>query len=370
MEKIMAKAKKNIIDMSLFCSAKDCLETEKSKSMLSISPSIDFRMGGGILEGSFLLIQGKQKCGKSLTCMEIAINALAQNRFVFYFDTESRMTASKYFTTNRVDILNHPKFFLMNSESSDDGEVIAGDKMYGMIIQMMKLPKYRGAVYIVDSLSSVITQACLDDPVVSAQKRDPVPKLNSDFCKKVGPYIRKSNAILVGVQHLQASQNPSLHGALEPVGGTKLLYQCDLVLLSKHNPLTLEGDSVGSGFEKGETTMDGLLIRYDLPYNKLLAPFVAKERTEKIQNYYKFGTGCWRSREILDIFISLGFITSGKSGWITFATDKITDKVQGAEKASDIIEANIEYFEKILKDFYIETYGINYDFTPPDETDE
>ena len=49
-----------------------------------------------------------------------------------------------------------------------------------------------------------------------------------------------------------------------------------------------------------------------------------------------------RSREILDIFISLGFITYGKSGWITFATDKITDKVQGVEKAADIIESNIQ----------------------------
>ena len=362
----MAK-KKNVIDMDLFCSAKEALNIEKSKSVLSVSPSIDFRMGGGILEGSFLLIQGKQKAGKSLTCMEIAVNGLKGGRSVFYFDTECRMTASKYFSIEGFDLLNHPKFFLMNSESSSDGEIIAGDKMYGIIIQMMKMPKYKGSVYIIDSLSSVITQDCLDDPEVSHQKRDPVPKLNSDFCKKVAPFIRRSNAILVGVQHLAISQNPAMHGALEPIGGSKLLYQCDLVLLSKHNQLTLDGDNVSSGFEKGSQETNGLLIRYDLVCNKLLAPFVAKERTEKIQNYYKFGKGCWKSREMIDVLDNLGLVTYGKSGWITFLTDKISDKVQGAEKAADIIENNIEYFEGVLKKYYEDTYGINYNYVPTED---
>lgn len=365
----MAKkaGKKNIIDMDMFCSAKYALNLERSKSLLSVSPAIDFRMGGGILEGSFLLIQGKQKAGKSLTAMEIAVNGLKQSRYVFYFDTECRMTASKYFQVEGFDILNHPKFFLMNSESDKDGEIISGDKMYGLIIQMMKIPKYKGSVYIIDSLSSVITQDCLDDPVVSHLKRDPVPKLNSDFCKKVAPYIRKSNAILVGIQHLAVSQNPSMHGALEPIGGSKLLYQSDLVLLSKHSPLSLDGENIGSGFEKGEDNVDGLLIRYDLPYNRLKGPYVAKERSEKIQNYYKFGKGCWKSREILDVLTELGLVDYGKSGWVTFMTDKISEKVQGAEKASQIIEDNLEYFEAILKKYYEETYNINYNFTPTEE---
>lgn len=362
----MAKSK-NVVDMDMFCSAKDALEVEKSKSLLSFSPAIDYRMGGGIPEGSFLLIQGKQKCGKSLTCMEIAVNGLKQGRHVFYFDTECRITPSKYFVIDGFDLLTHPKFHLMNSESSKDGEIIAGDKMYGIIIQMMKIPKYHGSVFIVDSLSSVTTQECLDDPVVTHQRRDPVPKLNSDFCKKVAPYIRRSSAILVGVQHLQASQNPSAHGALEPIGGLKLLYQSDLVLISKHSPLTLDGESVGSGFEKGGDPIDGMLIRYDLPYNKLLGPYVAKDKNEKIQNYYRFGKGCWKSRELVDVLNEIGLLTYGKSGWISFMTDKYSEKVQGAEKAADIIENDLPYFEEIMKKYYIDTYDINYNFTPYEE---
>jgi archaellum biogenesis ATPase FlaH len=367
----MAKAKKTLIDMGLFCSAEDALKKEKNKALLPLSPSLDYRLGGGIAEGSLVLIQGKAKCGKSLTCMEAVVNALKQGRKVFYFDSECRLTASKYFIIDGFDILHHPNFKLLNAESSDDnGDLIGGEKMYSMIIQMMKLPKYKGALFIIDSLSDVVTQECLDDPEVSAQRRDQTPKLNADFLKKVKADIRKSNSIVIGVQHLQVDIRPNAHGALKAVGGDRLEYSSDICLLSKHSPLNIDGENINRGFEKGGENIDGLLIQYDLTYNKLLAPYVAKERSEKIQNYYKFGRGCWKAREIIDVLDNLGLLTYGKSGWITFLTDKISDKVQGADKAADIIDENIDYFDRIIKKYYEETYGINYNFVPYQEDDE
>jgi len=364
------KAKKSIIDMDLFCSAKQALEKEKSKTVLPMSPAIDYRLGGGIIEGSFCLIRGKAKAGKSLGCMELIVNALKQGRWAIYMDTESRLTASKYFIIDGFNILDHPKFLLLNSESSKNGEFIGGEKMYGMIIQMMKTPKYKGALYIVDSLSCVLTQELIDDPEVNSQRRDACPKLNADFCKKVTPYIRLSNSILVGVQHLQVDMSPNAHGRLMAIGGNRLEYTADIVLESKHSPLDLDGNNISAGFEKGGQEIDGLLIRYDIPYNKLLGPFVAKERDEKVQNYYKFGKGCWKGRELLFVLNELGLINKAGS-WISFITEKITDRVQGADKAAKIIEDNLEYFEQIVKDYYVESYGINYNFVSKvEESDE
>ena len=364
-----ASKKTSIIDMGMFCTAKKAMEIEKTKTMLNVSPSIDLRLGGGILEGSFVLIQGKAKCGKTLTCMEIALNALTQGRWVVYFDTENRLTASKYFAVQELDILNHPNFLLLNSESSDSDKVISGDEMYSTILQMMKIPKFRGAVFIIDSLSDVITQDVLDDPKVSAQRRDSTPKLNADFCKKVGPFIRKSNSIVIGVQHLQQDISPTGHGALKPVGGDRLNYRCDYVLLSKHNPLNLEGNTVNGGFSKGGEAIDGLLIRYDIPSNKLLAPFVAKDPSEKVQNYYKFGLGCWWAREALDVLKEFGLVSQG-GAYYTFMTEKISSKVKGTEATLELIENNKEYFKKVFADYYIETHGINYNFTPTNEEED
>lgn len=358
-----ASKKTHIIDMNMFCTAKKAMEIEKAKTMLNVSPSIDLRLGGGILEGSFVLIQGKAKCGKTLTCMEIVLNAIRQGRWVIYFDSENRLTASKYFNVDGIDILNHSKFLLLNSESSDDEKVISGDQMYSTILQMMKDPKYRGAVFIIDSLSDVITQDVLDDPNVSAQRRDSTPKLNADFCKKVGPFIRKSNAIVVGVQHLQQDISPTGHGALKPVGGDRLNYRCDYVFLSKHNPLNIDGTTVNGGFKKGGEAINGLLIRYDIPSNKLLGPFVAKDPEEKVQNYYKFGTGCWWALEAMDVLKEFGLLTQS-GAYYTFMTEKISSKVKGQEAALELIENNKEYFKSLFDNYYIETYGINYNFIP------
>jgi hypothetical protein len=365
----MAKEKKVVVDMDLFCSAKDALKAERNKTILSVSPSIDLRTGGGILEGSFVLIQGKAKCGKSLTCMEIVVNALKQGRWVVYFDTENRMTASKYFIIEGFDILNHPKFLLMNSESNKKGKVTSGDVMYSTIIKMMKTPKYKGAVYIVDSLSDVITQDVLDDPEVTAQRRDSTPKLNADFCKKVGPYLRLSNAILIGVQHLQQDISPTGHGALKPVGGDRLNYRCDYVLVSKHSPLNFDGKNINSGFEKNGEAVDGLLIRYDLTANKLLGPYVAKEPAEKIQNFYQFGKGCWWEKEALSVFKELGLISQG-GAYYTFMTEKISERIQGTQKTLDLLLEHKEYFKTVLQDYYSQTYKVNYNFVQTEDLEE
>jgi len=375
MAKKATKTKENkIIDMSIFCSAKQALEREKTKTVLPVSPSVDLRLGGGIIEGSLVLIRGMAKCGKSLTCMEIAVNALKQGRKVLYFDTECRLTASKYLVVGDFDLQEHPNFFLFNSESGqiENGvmKFIGGEKMYSQIIAMMKMSKYKGAVYIIDSISCVLTQDVLDDPEVRADRRDPSGKLNADFCKKVGPYIRMSNSIVVGIQHLAVDMSPMGHGALKPIGGDRLNYSCDIVLDSRHSPMDLDGSTVAGGFEKGKDAISGILIRYNLPVNKLLGPYVAKEKEEKIQNYYIFGHGCWKGKELLTVLDELGLINKSGS-WISFITEKITDRVQGSDKAAKIVEDNLEYFEQIVKDYYMETYGINYNFvSSQEESDE
>lgn len=365
----MAK-KKSLIDMDLFCSASDALNLEKSKTLLQVTPAIDYRLGGGIPEGSLVLIRSKPKVGKTLCCMEIAVNALKQGRWVAYFDTECRITPSKYFNIDGFDILNHPKFLLMNSESGKKKEFIGGEKMFSTIINMMKSPKYRGSVYIVDSLSCVITQDTIDDPDVKCDRRDSSPKMIADFLKKSSPYIRMSDAIIAMVQHMAVDMSPTGHGRLLALGGSRVEYACDIVLESKHSPLNLNGDSVGSGFAKGDEVTEGVLMRLDIPANRLLGPYVAKDKDEKIHNYYKFGKGCWKAMEIYNVLNELGLISKSGAGWSSFMTDKFSDKVQGAEKAADLIEENLEYFEDLLKKYYEEEYKVSYDFKPEESNDD
>jgi RecA/RadA recombinase len=363
--------KSTVIDMDMFCRANEALMIERSKTMLPLTPALDYRLGGGILEGSFVLIRGKAKTGKTLTAMELVVNALKQNRWVIYYDTENRLTPSKYFIVDGIDILNHPKFLLMSAGSNkkDPSKPVSGEEMYGNIIKMMKIPKYHGALVVVDSLSNVVSKDVIDDEQVSAQRRDSTPKLNADFCKKVTPFLKSSNTILVGIQHMQKSMDPNLHGKLLPIGGDRLEYTADIVLECKHSPLTLEGENVSKGYKKGDSQSEGLMIRYDIPYNRLLGPYVAQEADDKVQTYYQFGYGCWKSKELFFVLSDLGLLSRG-GAYYQFMTEKISKKVQGGAAAMEIIDENVDYFESVLRDYYKTEYEINYDYTPYEDTKE
>jgi archaellum biogenesis ATPase FlaH len=355
--------KKSIINDELFTSAFDALNECKNLTVVPVSPSIDYRLGGGIPEGSFVLIRSRQKVGKTSCSMQIAQNALMQGRIVIFVDAERRLTASKYFQIEGFDI-NNPNFRIMRSKN---GNILSGEEIYEEVIKMMKMPEYYGAVFIIDSFSRIIPLATIDDSEVRGDRRDTAPKLNEDFCKKAGNILRINNCILIGIQHLMVDTSPMGMGKLVPKGGNGLEYDADIVLESKHRQLNLSGESIA--LAKDEEELDGQMVRWDIPYNKLLAPYVAKENDFKVLNYYKFGYGCWWAKEAIEVLKMVGLVVQG-GAYYTFMTEKISEKVQGAQKALDLVEQNRSYFEKILEDYYKETYNVSFAFTKPEVENE
>lgn len=366
----MAKAKakkaekKSILNESLFTSAYEAMNECKNLNVIPVSPSVDYRLGGGIPEGSFVLIRSRQKVGKTSCSMQIAQNALMQGRIVVFVDAERRLTASKYFQIEGFDV-NNPNFKIMRSK---EGVILSGEEIYEQVIKMMKMPEYYGAIFIIDSFSRIIPKATIDDSEVRGDRRDTCPKLNEDFCKKAGNILRINNCILIGIQHLMVDTSPMGMGKLVPKGGNGLEYDADIVLESKHRQLNLSGESIA--LAKDEEELDGQMVRWDIPYNKLLAPYVAKENDQKVLNYYKFGEGCWWAKEALDVLKMIGLVVQG-GAYYTFMTEKITDKVQGNQKALDLVQENKEYLKDLLNNYYTETYGVKFTFEKPEvEEDE
>lgn len=358
----MAKSK-SIIDEDLFLSIEELMgEVNSSKVVLPTTPAIDYRIGGGFLGGSLVLIRSKPKVGKTATAMQIVANALKQGRYGVVADAENRFFAKKYLLQYGDTFTNNEKFKLLKSKVGE--KQISGEVIYDTILTMMKLPKYRGAVYVIDSVSKITPQCTIDDESVKPDRRDLTPKLNADFCKKAGSLIRTSESIVIGIQHLITDTSPMGMGRLTPDGGTKLSYEADYVLESKHGQLNLDGESIA--LEKGNDQLDGQLVRWDLPYNKMLAPYVSKDNASKILGYIKFGEGCWWAKEALAVLENIGLVMRG-GAWYTFMTEKISDKVQGAEKAMEVIAKNRDYFEGVLQQYYIDTYGVSYNFIPYQE---
>lgn len=354
------KEPKKIIERTNFVSARQALEECRKLTAVPFSPAVDEKTGGGFLEGSLILMRTKAKVGKSTSAMQLVHNALSQGRYVFYVDVENRLYGDKYFQIEGFD-LDNPKFQIIRS---NEEKLLSGEEIYGDVMTIMKTPKYKGSLIIIDSFSKITTQETLDDSNIRYDRRDSTPRLNADFCKKAGNLLRSSKCIILGMQHWITNTSPGAMGGLVADGGVKLIYESCYVLECKHNQLGLDGESIA--LEKNESELDGQMIKWDLPVNKMLAPYVSKDPNSKIESYIKFGTGIWWAKEALSVLENLGIVSRG-GAWYEFLTDIELPKVQGANAAIETIENNKDYFKSILKKYYEETYNINYNFTPTEE---
>lgn len=359
MAKKKATKDKKVTNDDMFTSAEEAMQECINLSVIPTSPSIDIKLGGGIPEGSFVLIRSRPKVGKTSLVMQIVQNALEQGRKVVFVDAERRLTGYKYFQVRGFDIKN-PKFKILRSKK---GKILSGEEIYFEVIAMMKNPEYAGALFVIDSFSRIVGQDTLDDPNVRADRRDTGPKLNEDFCKKVGNLLRVNRCVLIGVQHMMTDTSPMGMGKLIPKGGNGLEYDADIVLESRHRQLDLNGESIAMAKDEDELT--GQMARWDLPYNKLLAPYVSKENDQKILNYFLFGEGVWWAKEALPVLEELGLLVRG-GAWYTFTTDQVDKKVQGTDNAIELINENREYFQKIIQEHYTATYEVSFDFVPPE----
>jgi RecA/RadA recombinase len=358
----MAKRKQEgVLDQSLFTTVTAALKERNKRVMLPLSPNIDMKLGGGILDGSLVLIQTFSGVGKTMLAVQAAENALAQGRYVVYADTEGRLDEVKY-GIDRLHAKYGDKLLLLKS-SSEVG-VLTGNQIYEQIYKMTLIPKYNGTLYIIDSLSKTIPHQTLEDSNIIADRRDMNAKLNSDFCKKVGNFLRISNSICIGIQHLQKTQGQYSKTIAD--GGEKLIFEADIVLEAKHRPLGFDGKPVT--ILNGEDKIYGQVIHWQLTKNKLLGPHISYE--EPIENFLKFGVGVWWEREALDVLKEMGLVAVSGGGWHKFMTEKFDGKVQGDQKAAQVLADNKEYFTTLINKYFIDNFGAKYDFTNNDNEEE
>ena len=62
------------------------LDQRKDFKAISVGPSIDISLGGGIKEGSWVILTGDPKCGKTTTALQIAANCQKEGRHIIYLD--------------------------------------------------------------------------------------------------------------------------------------------------------------------------------------------------------------------------------------------------------------------------------------------
>lgn len=319
------KEKKKKVDY--FFDVKDILE--KDKIIVPVSPKLDIGLNGGVPEGSWVIVSGKAKLGKSTLALTIAKNAQKLGKKVYYFDIENRIKKTSLEGIEGLD-LSEEKFQLIRSKQNN---IISAEENLEIAENLLKTEP--NLVVIIDSASSLCSAGEYDAEITS-QARNPGPKLLSTFTRKLAAVVPVQDSIVIIIQHLIA--NTSGYGpAMMEDGGNKIQYQCDVKLR-------------GRGFSKWEDgeKQIGQNITWDVVYSALGSPGAT------VESYLRYGSGIDEIWESIELGCDLGLIIKG-GAWFTLDYLPTADKVQGQKKVWELLKNNPKYYEDLkakIKSFY------------------
>lgn len=298
---------------------------DKKTMIIPISPSLDIVLNGGIPEGSFVVLTGQPKCGKTTTSLDFAATAqkpeyqgsLKTPREVYYLNIEGRL---KKRDLEGIPGLDLSKFHVIGSQQ---GKILHAEE-YLQIAERI-INEIPGCVLIIDSYSALCTEAEITSDMDKMQRADGA-KLLAKFCRKVANVIPVNKNIVIGITHLMG--NPTGYGAeFKEKSGQAIAYQTDIKLRAKtFKPWMLSADSTQIGQE----------IEWQVVCSALGPP------GGSTTSYIRYGQGIDKYTELLNFAVDIGIINKG-GAWYTYNSEKF----QGLEKLRQYFVDNKEEYIKL-----------------------
>lgn len=308
----------------------ELVSTKKNLKCVSVSPSLDLALNGGILEGSWTIISGDPKTGKSTTCLQICKNAQEEGRPVIYIDGESRLKAYNLVGIEGLDL---DKIQIIHSP--DDGESLSAEDFLDIAESLMKRPENTGAVCVIDSCSSLVPRSELEESS-SASLRASLPKLLSHWIKKNSQTVVKNKINVLIITHYIT--NTSGYGKVKiPDCGVMVQYQADTRLdIFKVEPWEENNKKVGQ-----------------LVHWKISCSSMGASGAECI-SYIKYNKGIDKEKEIIELAESFGIIEKAGAWYCIPFLEKNegfdeAPKFQGQSKIYDFLVERKDIFKTIRK---------------------
>ena len=268
----------------------------RERKIVSVSPMADYNLNGGIPEGSWVILSGSPKCGKSTTALQIAANAQEQyDKPIYIGNVEHRLNKKEL---EGIRNLNVPE---VESIQSREGKILTAQDFLQEFTTIIK--SVPGCVLIIDSTSALCAEGEFASEMKSAGRNEG-PKLLAQFCRKMTGVVPVQRAIVIVVQHLIA--NTSGYGeAYYEDGGRKMQHQIDTKLRC----------TSFQKWENKEKEQVGQVINWQIKTAALTKP------GGKFQSYLRYGYGLDNIKEYISLGLDMGLIEKGGS-WYTFGTHK------------------------------------------------
>jgi len=300
---------------------------DKDLITIPVSPSIDIILGGGIPEGSFVILTGQPKCGKTTTSLDFCATAqkkeygygsFKEGREVYYLNIEGRL---KKRDLEGVPGLDLTKFHIVGSQT---GKILHAEE-YLQIGERI-INEIPGSVVIIDSYSALCTEAEITSDMNKMQRADGA-KLLAKFCRKVANVIPVNKNIVIGITHLMG--NPG-YGTVEwkEKSGQAIAYQTDVKLKAKF-------------FKKWNISENSPQIGQEVEWEVLCSALGPPGGS--ITSYIRYGQGIDKQMEVLTLAVDLGLISKG-GAWYTMISVESKPKFQGLEKTRQYLVENPDVY--------------------------
>lgn len=307
---------------------------EKETIVIPLSPSLDMILNGGVPEGSFMVLTGQPKCGKTVTSLSLAATALEPQyqgnlekpRHVYYLNIEGRLKKRDIEGIKGLDL---NRFTLIGSTQ---GKILHAEE-YLQIAERI-INQEPGSIVIIDSYSALCTEAEITSDMNKMQRADGA-KLLAKFCRKVANVIPVNKNIVIGITHLMG--NPTGYGAeFKEKSGQAIAYQTDIKLRAKRFSPWLLGK---------ENSQIGQEVEWQVVCSALGPPGATTT------SYIRYGEGIDKYMELFNLAVDIGVISKG-GAWYTFTSVEETPKFQGSEKARDFIVNNPEVYNSVVEEVH------------------
>lgn len=302
------------------------LEQKKTYKTISISPAIDLALGGGIKEGSWVILSGPPKAGKTTTTMQIIANCQNLGRKIIYLDVEGRLKEMNF------EVPGIDPSLVQVIRSGD--EPLSAETFLDIARKLLSAKENEGCILVIDSISSLIPSRDLDEDI-SGMTRPGLPKILSDFCKKLGQTVPNQKSIVIMITHMIT--NTSGYGKSKMAdGGVKIQFQADT---------RMEVKSVqpweAAGSTKEQKNIIGLKVTWDILCSSIGSPY------KTCESWIRFGHGIDKVQEILMIAIDLGLISVAGSWYNLDFIESEKVKLQGQEKVYNYLTENPEMYTSL-----------------------
>jgi recombination protein RecA len=310
-------------------SGTEVLENINSLNVIGVSPALDIALGGGIREGSVVVMTGDPKSGKTTTALHFAAKCQSSGKRVIYVNTEGRLSKQNF---DGIKGLQPDNILII--ESTDERVLTAEDFLNIVEYYINNDP---GCLIIADSLSNMVP-ACELEGEVRTGVRNALPRLLSMFFKRISGTLMKNKTMLICITHNIANTGGSPYAPQKMADcGNMLQYQAGTNMIITHRGKWQVPKDTG-------------------PHVGQIANWVIKTSNaggrpnSTAESWIKYGIGIDETQEIVHIACEFRLIKSA-GAWYTIqcAVDNPDNPIVSEILTQNNVEKTPEAIEKFFK---------------------